>query len=149
MTPAQRRRTVEQLEESFGVSQRRGCRLVGQPRSTQRQVPSSAPEEEGLLVRRILELVARQPRYGYRRIWALLRREGWTVNRKRIWRLWRQEGLKVPRKQHKKRRLGTSANSCVRRRPEHRNHVWSWDFVFDRTQDGRSEERRVGKECRL
>lgn len=84
-----------------------------------------------------MELVGRHPRYGYRRVWALLRREGWRVNRKRVYRLWRQQGLKVSRKQHKKRRLGSSANGCVRRRPEYRDHVWSWDFLFDRTRDGR------------
>ena len=137
VTPAQRRQVVGHLQETFLVSQRRGCRLVGQARSTQRQRPQRPAEEESRLTARIVELVGQHPRFGYRRIWTLLRREGWRVNRKRIWRLWRQQGLKVPRKQHKKRRLGSSANSCVRRRSEHRNHVWSWDFIFDRTQDGR------------
>jgi putative transposase len=89
------------------------------------------------LVERMLELVREHPRYGYRRIWALLRREGWRVNRKRIDRLWRGEGLKVPRKQRKKRRLGHSANGCARRRAEHKDHVWAWDFIHDRTGDGR------------
>jgi transposase InsO family protein len=83
-------------------------------------------------------LVRRHPRYGYRRIWALLRREGWGVNRKRLHRLWRQQGLKVPSKQRKKRRLGSSVNSCVRRPAEHKNHVWAWDFLHERTSDGRS-----------
>jgi len=80
------------------------------------------------------------PRYGYRRVWALLRREGWTVNKKRVHRLWREEGLKVPGgKQHKRRRLseGTSENGCTRRRAEYKDHVWSYDFVMDRTEDGR------------
>ena len=86
----------------------------------------------------MLELVGRHPRYGYRRIWALLRREGWRINRKRVYRLWRRQGLKVPRKQRKKRRLGTSANGCVRRRAESKDHVWAWDFIYDRTADGRS-----------
>jgi transposase InsO family protein len=86
----------------------------------------------------MLELVRQHPRFGYRRIWALLRREGWRVNRKRVWRLWRRQGLKVPRKQRKKRRLGSRVNSCVRRRAEYRNHVWAWDFIFDRTSDGRA-----------
>jgi putative transposase len=89
-------------------------------------------------VQRMLELVRRHPRFGYRRIWALLRREGWRVNRKRVWRLWRQQGLKVPRRQRKRRRLGASANSCARRRAAYRNHVWAWDFIFDRTSDGRA-----------
>jgi transposase InsO family protein len=95
-------------------------------------------EEEKRLVQEMLDLVGQHPRYGYRRIWALLRKAGWTVNRKRIYRLWRQEGLKVPQKQHKKRRLGMSANSCVRRKAEYMNHVWAWDFVHDRTTNGRS-----------
>lgn len=136
MSPAQRRGAVRHLQDAFGVSQRRACRVLGQPRSTQRQKPKTR-EKERQLVRRMLELVAKHPRYGYRRIWALLRREGWRVNRKRIWRLWRREGLKVPRKQRKKRRLGSSANSCVRRPAQHKDHVWAWDFLHDRTSDGR------------
>ena len=86
----------------------------------------------------MLELVRAHPRYGYRRITALLRREGWVVNRKRVHRLWRREGLKVPQNTRKKRRLGQSANGCARRQPEHKDHVWAWDFVFDRTQNGRA-----------
>jgi transposase InsO family protein len=85
----------------------------------------------------MLELVRQHPRFGYRRIWALRRREGWRVNRKRVHRLWRQQGLRVPRKQRKKRRLGSSATSCVRRPAEHKDHVWAWDFLHDRTSDGR------------
>jgi transposase InsO family protein len=85
----------------------------------------------------MLELVRTHPRFGYRRIGALLRREGWRVNRKRVYRLWRQQGLKVPRKQHKKRRLGHSDNGCVRRRPRGKDDVWAWDFIHDRTEDGR------------
>jgi putative transposase len=136
VTAAQRRQAVRHLQEAFGVSQRRACRVLGQPRSTQRQVAKTNQEEERL-VRRMLELVRQHPRYGYRRIWALLRREGWRVNRKRIHRLWRQQGLKVPRRQRKKRRLGSSANSCVRRPAKYKNHVWAWDFLHDRTTDGR------------
>lgn len=137
VTAAQRRQAVRDLVARFDVSERRACRVVGQPRATQRQHPEPR-EEEGRLVRRMLALVRRHPRFGYRRIWALLRREGWEVNRKRVHRLWRQQGLRVPRKQRKKRRLGTGANSCVRRRPEHQGHVWAWDFVFDRTASGGS-----------
>lgn len=85
----------------------------------------------------MLQLVRKHPRYGYRRIWALLRQEGWEVNRKRLYRLWRREGLKVPRKRRKKRRLGHSDNGCARRRPEHKDHVWAWDFIHARTVDGR------------
>jgi transposase InsO family protein len=86
----------------------------------------------------MLVLVRAHPRYGYRRITALLQREGWRVNRKRVHRLWRREGLKVPRKTRKKRYLGTSANGCSRRRAERMNQVWAWDFIFDRTANGRS-----------
>ncbi len=136
LTADQRRQAVRQLQETFGVSQRRACRVLGQPRSTQRQTTKTSKEEERL-VRRMLELVRQHPRWGYRRITVLLRREGWRVNRKRIYRLWPQEGLKVPRKQRKKRRLGHSGNSCVRRPAEHKDHVWTWDFLHDRTSDGR------------
>jgi putative transposase len=136
LTADQRRQAVRQLQETFGVSQRRACRVLGQPRSTQRQTPKTSQEEERL-VQRMLELVRQHPRWGYRRITVLLRREGWRVNRKRVYRLWRQEGLKVPRKQRKKRRLGHSGNSCVRRPAQHKDHVWTWDFLHDRTRDGR------------
>ena len=89
-----------------------------------------------MLVARMFELVRRHPRYGYRRIWALLRGEGWKVNKKRVYRLWRREGLKVPVKKRKKRRLGSSENGCARLRPEHKDHVWAWDFIHDRTTSG-------------
>ncbi len=82
------------------------------------------------------ELAARRPRFGYRRIAWELRREGWRVSDTRAYRLWRREGLKVPQKKRKRRRLGKSANGCVHRRAEYQNHVWAWDFVFDRTTTG-------------
>jgi putative transposase len=137
VTADQRRQAVRLLQERFAVSERRACRVLGQQRSTQRQRPKKAQEGEQRLVARMLELVRQHPRYGYRRVWALLRREGWRVNRQRVYRLWRKEGLRVPRKQRKKRRLGSSANSCVRRPAVHKNHVWAWDFLHDRTSDGR------------
>jgi putative transposase len=136
VTAAQRRQAVGYLREAFGVSERRACRVLGQHRSTQRRRPRPRGGERRL-VARVLELVRLHPRYGYRRIWALLRREGWRVNRKRVYRLWRREGLKVPRARRKKRRLGSSANGCVRRRARHKGDVWAWDFVHDRTADGR------------
>ena len=125
------------MQRRLGVSERRACRVLEQPRATQRYVAETG-DEEARLVGRMLELVRRHPRYGYRRITALFRREGWPVNRKRIYRLWRRQGLKVPKKQRKKRRLGTSANGCVRQRAEHVDHVWAWDFIFDRTSNGRT-----------
>jgi len=85
----------------------------------------------------IIHLAGRYGRYGYRRITALLKQEGFRVNHKRVERIWRQEGLKVPKKQPKRGRLWFNDGSCVRLRPTHRNHVWSYDFVSDRTHDGR------------
>ena len=121
----------------LGVSERRACRVLGQPRSTQRhRVPLS--EGETRLVSRIVELAKTYGRYGYRRITALLHREGWRVNHKKVERIWRQEGLKVPRKQPKRGRLWWNDGSCVRKRAERKDHVWSYDFVADRTHDGRA-----------
>lgn len=110
--------------------ERRVCRVLGQARSTQRYnaIPRDGDEH---LVRRMHELVRRRPRRGYRLIWGMLRLEGWRVNRKRVHRLWRQEGLKVPGIQHKRTRLGRSANGIVRRRAEHKDHVWALDFIHD------------------
>lgn len=85
----------------------------------------------------MIELATQYGRYGYRRITIMLRREGWRVNHKRVERLWRQEGLKVPAKKPKRRRLWLNDGSCVRLRPQHRDHVWSYDFVNARTHDGR------------
>jgi putative transposase len=118
------------------MPERRACRVLGQHRSTQRK-PPSAPDDEAALTADIVALATRYGRYGYRRITALLRQAGWRVNRKRVERLWRREGLKVPRKQPKKGRLWLGDGSCLRLRPEHPNHVWSYDFVEDRTHDGR------------
>ncbi len=89
------------------------------------------------LTDRIVDLACQYGRYGYRRITIMLRREGWRVNHKRVERLWRQEGLKVPQKQPKRRRLWFNDGSCLRLRPDYRNHVWSYDFVAERTGDGR------------
>lgn len=86
---------------------------------------------------RMIELACQYGRYGYRRITIMLRTEGWAVNHKRVERIWRQEGLKVPQKQPKRRRLWFNDGSCIRLRPIHKNHVWSYDFVADRTSDGR------------
>jgi len=85
----------------------------------------------------MIELATQYGRYGYRRITAMLRDEGFKVNHKRVERLWRREGLKVPQKQPKRRRLWLNDGSCVRLRPAYRDHVWSYDFVRDRTSEGR------------
>lgn len=118
------------------VSERRACRVLGQVRSTQRR-ERAPPDDEPSLLKRIVELATQYGRYGYRRVTALLREEGFRVNHKRVERLWRREGLKVPMKQPKRRRLWLTDGSCVRLRPAFPGHVWSYDFVFARTSDGR------------
>lgn len=107
------------------VSERRVCLVLGQHRSTQRRLPQGRVDEERL-VADMIELARQYGRYGYRRIAALLRNAGWQVNDKRVQRLWRREGLKVPMKQPKRGRLWLNDGSCVRLRPEHRDHVWSY-----------------------
>ena len=109
---------------------------MGQHRSTQRKAPRGS-DDEAALTADIIELAKRYGRYGYRRITALLRDAGWSVNRKRVERIWRREGLKVPQRQPKRGRLWLADGSCVRLRPERPNHVWAYDFVEDRTRDGR------------
>jgi putative transposase len=110
--------------------------VLEQPRSTQRhQVPTSV--EEDRLQARIIALAGSYGRFGYRQITTMLRGEGWRVNHKHVERIWREEGLKVPQKQPRRRRLWLNRGSCVRLRASRRNHVWSYDFVSDRTSDGR------------
>ena len=119
------------------VSERRACQVLGQGRSTQRR-ERHIPDDEARLVAEMVELATHYGRYGYRRITAMLRWEGWKVNHKRVERLWRQEGLKVPSRQPKRRRLWLHDGSCVRLRAAHKDHVWSYDFVHERTHDGRA-----------
>ena len=128
---------MRHAQQSQGVSERRACRVLGQVRSTQQYRPK-APGDETPLVKRMTELATQYGRYGYRRITALMEREGWRVNHKRIERLWRREGLKVPKKQPKRGRLWLNDGSCVRLRPERKDHVWAYDFVHERTHDGRA-----------
>jgi transposase InsO family protein len=90
--------------ETFGVSERFACRVLGQHRSTQRK-NAKTPDDETALTADIIALATRYGRYGYRRITALLREAGWIVNFKRVERIWRREGLKVPHKQPKRGRL--------------------------------------------
>jgi putative transposase len=118
------------------VSERRACAALGQHRSTQRKVPRGR-EDADRLTADVVELARQYGRYGYRKIAALLRQAGWSVSDGRVERVWRREGLKVPSKQPKRRRLWLTAGSCIRLRPERANHVWSYDFVEDRTHDGR------------
>jgi hypothetical protein len=128
---------VDHVVKELGVSERRACRVLGQHRSTQRKVPQT-PDDEAALTADIIELARQYGRYGYRRITKMLRTSGWLVNKKRVERLWRREGLKVPSKQPKRGRLWLNDGSCIRLRAERPNHVWSYDFVADRTHDGRA-----------
>jgi putative transposase len=117
-------------------SERCICRALGIARSSIRYLPQPR-SDEGPLRASIIRLAAQYGRYGYRMITALLGQEGWQVSRSRVERIWKIEGLKVPQKQPKRARLWLTDGSCMRLRPQHRNHVWSWDFVLDRTDDGR------------
>ena len=131
--------TVDRVRDELGpgrVSERRACKVLNQPRCTHRR-PRKIADDEPRLVARIIDLAGQYGRYGYRRVTALLRAEGWRVNHKRVERIWRQEGLKVPVRQPKRGRLRLNDGSCVRLRPERRDHVWSDDFVQTRTSDGR------------
>lgn len=119
------------------MSERRACRTLNQHRSVQRRLPKVSSDEAALTAA-IVKLATKYGRYGYRRITALLRQAGWRVNSKRVERIWRQEGLKVPARQPKRSRLWFNDGSCVRLRPTHPNHVWAYDFVADRTTNGKA-----------
>ena len=124
------------MMKALGVSERRARRVLGRPRSTQRYEPSLV-EDEKALTGETVDLASQFGRYGYRRIAALLIHRGWRVNHKQVERIWRREGLKLPAKQPKRGRLWLNDGSCVRLRPEWKNHVWAYDFVHTRTRDGR------------
>jgi putative transposase len=129
---------VLKISQKLAVSERRACKVLGQARATQRRGPSPPCDEEQL-TDDIIALATRYGRYGYRRITALLNNEyGWRVNHKRVERIWRKEGLKVPKKQPKRSRLWLNDGSCIRLRPEYKDHVWSYDFMIDRTANGRA-----------
>src|ERR687890_974359 len=137
LSPARRRACIEHVRHELQVSERRVCRALGQHRSTQRKLPRGRDDEERLTAD-IIELARQYGRYGYRKVAELLRSTaGWVVNDKRVERIWRREGLKVPAKQPERGRLWPTDGSCVRLRAERPNHVWSHDFVEDRTRDGR------------
>ena len=116
ISPARRRQAVQQVQEILEVSERRACRVIGQPRTTQRYQHRSAADEERL-TQQVVELACEYGRYGYRRVTAMLRNDGWTVNHKRVERIWRREGLKVPKKQPKRSRLWLKDGSIVRLKP--------------------------------
>jgi putative transposase len=125
------------LEERLGLSQRRACEIVGQHRSTQRHTPAEVDPDRALRGR-LRRFAKAHPRWGYRRAHAVLRREGWAVNRKKIQRLWREEGLRVPPKARKRQRLGHSTTSAERLSAERPDHVWALDYQFDVTATGRT-----------
>jgi len=140
MTAARRRLIAKEIREQFCVSERRTCRALDLARSGLRYA-HVLRDERAALARRIEELAGAHPRFGYRRIWVLLDREGWTVNKKAVRRLYRELGLKVavPRADPKPRRPhGQDKNACHLRPSRGRDDVWTWDFIFDRTSDGRS-----------
>lgn len=128
---------MQHVQRLHRISERRACQVLGQPRNTQRYVAIAGSDEDALTAA-IIRLASLYGRYGYRRITALLRTEGWHVNHKRVARIWRREGLKVPTKQPKRGRLWLNDGSCVRLRPCWTNHVWAYDFVQARTHDGRA-----------
>ena len=127
---------MERAEHEYGMSERHACWLLGQWRGTQRYEPVHRLDEDEL-TQAIIALAANYGRYGYRRITALLRRAGWQVGKDRVQRIWRREGLKVPKKQPRRGRLWLNDGSCLRLRPCWQDHVWAYDFVADRTHDGR------------
>ena len=127
---------VEQSCRELGVSERKACKVLGQARSTQRY-KTKLPDKDKPVIDELLVLHVKHPRYGYRRITVKLREKGWLVNFKRVYRLWCQEGLKIRRKQHKRLYMGCSANACNRKRPEYYNHIWSYDFLSERLENGR------------
>lgn len=134
--PERKREAVLHLQETLKVSERRACTTIRQPRATQRY-RGRKRDRDVALVAELRRISAAHPRAGYRMATAHLRRSGIKVNAKRVQRLWRQEGLKVPRRQRKRQRLGHSGNGMQRKRATRVNEVWSYDFVFDQTEDGR------------
>lgn len=140
MTADQQRAAADYLAERYGASQRRACRVMGRARSNLRY-RRVRRDDEPALVREIKRLARRHPRYGYRRVHAMLARRGWTVNLKRVRRLWNELGLRRPIRLRKPRKLGpkpgVSANSCTASPARFKDDVWTCDFIHDRTADGR------------
>jgi putative transposase len=135
LTPGRRRRAVGTLQERFGVSERRACRVAGQHRSTQRKQPRPPRDENQRLASRLRDIAKEHPRWGWKTAHEILLREGWSINRKRTRRVWRQEGLRRPVRARKRRRL--AAGQAARLRASRPNEVWAVDFQFDETADRR------------
>ena len=125
------------VREALQASERKVCAAVGQYRTTQRYT-SSASASSVLLRQAVINYASEYGRYGYRAITDLLRMDGWGINYKRVERIWRQEGLKVPAQQRPRKRLWNNDGSCIRLRPEWKNHVWAYDFVQCRTINGKA-----------
>ena len=123
------------MRQKIGLSERRACRTIGVARSTQRY--EASPGDDGSLRLALVRLAKQYGRYGYRKIAALLRVEGWQVNHKKVERLWREEGLQIPQRHRKQRRLYHNNSSVIRLRPKYQNHIWSIDFVHDKLAGGR------------
>ena len=136
VSPERRGQAVDGAQDRYHLSERTACRIVGQPRGTQRYVPTLKPDEDEL-TRNIVLIASSYGRYGYRRVTAMLNDSGMAVGKDRVQRIWRREGLRVPQKQPKRSRLWLNDGSCIRLRPAHANHVWSFDFVEAATHDGR------------
>ena len=134
--PARKREAVEHVRRSLAVSERRACQATGQPRSTQRY-RLKRWEKDKALREEIVRLAGMKTRAGCRTVWRHLRRAGWEVNHKRVHRIWKNEGLRLSLKSHKRRRLGGTDQGTQRLGASRRNHVWSYDFVFDQTEGGR------------
>jgi len=135
LTPGRRRRAVVQLQDRFGVSERRACRVAGQHRSTQRKERRPPTTADERLAARLREIAREHPRWGWKTAHQILLREGWGINRKRTRRIWRTEGLRRPVRARKRRRLPTG--QAKRLRAARANHVWAVDFQFDETSDRR------------
>ena len=131
------RAAVSFVVETHQVTERRACRVLNVNRAAYRYEPVHLRDEDEVRAA-IIEKATNYGRVGYRKVTHMLRNEGRKINHKRVERIWREEGLKLPHKQPRKRRLFLNDGSCVRLRPEHRNHVWSYDFVSERTSDGRA-----------
>lgn len=125
------------LTEKFEASERRACKVLGLHRATKRYEPREDKMNKEITPR-VIHYASEYGRYGYKRVTALVKSEGFKINHKRVYRIWRKEGLKVPSKQPKRRRLWLKDGSCIRKKPEYKNHVWSYDFVHDYTYDGRT-----------
>jgi len=136
LSPARKRKAAEHVKKQMDVSERRACKVTGQPRMTQRY-KIKQPDKDKALTEAIRWLAKKHPCYGYRFITAKLRQEGWQVNKKRVQRIWRKEGLQVPYRRKFKKAKGSSENSCALKKAKYPNHVWTYDFMGDQTEDSR------------